>query len=64
MGKYSYFYRIKHSKSVIKDTNRRIELLEEIIVQANKYADLSLKYNHLRAAHNKLLRRRRKENNQ
>lgn len=30
----------------------------------NAYIDLKDKYNHIKAAHNKLLRRRRKENNQ
>jgi hypothetical protein len=42
----------------------RIRLLDELMESTNKYADLLLKYNKLRAAHNKLLRRRRKENNQ
>ena len=42
----------------------RIRLLDELMESTNKYADLLLEYNKLRAAHNKLLRRRRKENNQ
>lgn len=42
----------------------RIRLLDELMESTNKYADLLLKYNNLRAAHNKLLRRRRKENKQ
>lgn len=42
----------------------RIRLLDELIESTNKYADLLLKYKHLRDAHNKMLRRRRKENKQ
>lgn len=42
----------------------RIRLLDELMESTNKYADLLLEYNKLKAAHNKLLRRRRKENNQ
>lgn len=42
----------------------RIRLLDELMESANKYADLLLEYKKLQAAHNKLLRRRRKENNQ
>lgn len=42
----------------------RIRLLDELMESTNKYADLLLKYKHLRDAHNKMLRRRRKENKQ
>lgn len=42
----------------------RIRLLDELMESTNKYADLLLKYKHLRDAHNQMLRRRRKENNQ
>ena len=55
-----YFYRIGR----IRILRNRVHLLDQLIESTNKYADLLLKYNNLRAEHNKLLRRRRKENNQ
>ena len=55
-----YFYRMGRCRNL----RNRIRLLDELMESTNKYADLLLKYNNLRAAHNKLLRRRRKENNQ
>lgn len=46
-------------------SSHRRESLYQIIHEANHaYLSLFDKYNHLRAAHNKLLRRRREENNQ
>lgn len=62
-----YFYCMGRSRSrdlSIYMLGNRIRLLDELMESTNKYADLLLKYNNLRAAHNKLLRRRRKENNQ
>lgn len=42
----------------------RMLLLQDHMELTTKYADLLLKYKHLRDAHNKMLRRRRKENKQ
>lgn len=58
-GQY-YFYLMGRNRNL----RNRIRLLDELMESTNKYVDLLLKYNKLRAAHNKLLRRRRKENNQ
>lgn len=60
-----YYYCIGRSRNIsIYMLRNRMRLLGELAESTNKYVDLLLKYNKLRAAHNKLLRRRRKENNQ
>lgn len=59
-----YYYCKGRSRTLSAYIRNRIRLLEELMESTNKYADLLLKYKHLRDAHNKMLRRRRKENKQ
>ena len=59
-----YYYRNGRCRTLSAYIRDRIRLLDELIESANKYADLLLEYEKLKAAHNKLLRRRRKENKQ
>jgi hypothetical protein len=64
MRKYIGHCEDKFIRYVIHAGDKQLSLLDDFLELTNKYADLLLKYNNLRAAHNKLLRRRRKENNQ
>ena len=59
-----YYYRKGRYRTLSTYIRNRIRLLGEVMELTNKYANLLLEYNKLKAAHNKLLRRRRKENNQ
>ena len=59
-----YYYCNGRCRTLSAYMLRNRSLLEELMESTNKYAGLLLKYKHLRDAHNKMLRRRRKENKQ
>lgn len=60
---YAYYrYGVIHE--MVRNMDKTEKLYRNIHEADHAYLDLLDKYNHLKAAHNKLLRRRRKENNQ
>lgn len=63
MRRFIYHCEDKFIRYVIYAGNKQLSLLDDFLESTNKYIDLLKKYENLRAAHNKLLRRRRKENN-